>query len=250
MARELQSGWGRAPVQPGRVRSQYANFWLPDQVPPAMAIWQAQAAIGGRLGWHPNSPAQGAGDAMGYATWTHRDTGLQLLLVLAGLRPLIVAVGQRKEREVSLDNAAPSDLAATGRTMRGDLAVVGQALKQIDLAYRTLGGRTVAEGQLLGLVRQAQEQSDRMVAAEHRLEQLTPCLTHRLCPMCRTWSRHQARWCHACRYEFTPQDNFARDDATARAQREIDAFRMQASPSAPPPAPPPSASPTHTARGW
>jgi hypothetical protein len=215
-----------------------------------MAIWQVQTAIGGRLGWYPNSPRPGTGDAMGHATWTHHDTGLQLLLVVAGLRPLIVAVGQRREREAALGNAGPNDWAAAGRTLRSDLAVVGQALKRIDVAYRTIGGRTVAEHQLLGLVRQAQEQSDWTVAAEHRLEQLKPCLTHRQCPLCRTWSRHQARWCHACRYEFTPQDNFARDDATARAQREIGTFRMQQSTSGPPPPPSPSPSPSRAARGW
>jgi hypothetical protein len=245
MARELQSGWGRASAQPGRVRYQYANFWLPDQVSPAMAIRHAQAAIGGRLGWSPDSPGQ----ALGYATWTHRASGLQLLLVLAGFRPLVVSVGQRREREVSTRHAGPSDMAAAGRTMRGDLAVVGQALKRIDAAYRSLGGRIVTEAQLLGLVRQAQEQSDLMAATEHRLEQLAPFLTHRRCPVCGTWSRHDARWCHACRYEFTPNDNFARDDATARAQREIGAFRMRHDPNGPPP-PPPTTSSAQGGGGW
>lgn len=249
MGQVLQSGWGRATARSGRVRSQYANFWLPEQVTPAMAIWQAQAAIGGRRGWHPDDPGHGAGDAVGYATWTHHATRLQLLLILAGLRPLIVSVGQRRERAASEGRAGPSEVAAAGRTMRNDLAVMGQALKQIGAAYRTLGGRPVAEAHLVGLVRQAQEQSDWMVATEHRLEQLAPCLTHRRCQMCGTWSRNEARWCHACRYEFTPHDNFARDDATARAEREIGAFRMQSDPSVPPPPPPPAGAPRGPG-GW
>ena len=146
MAQVLQSGWGRATARSGRVRSQYANFWLPEQVTPATVIWQAQAAIGGRRGWHPDNPGHGAGDAVGYATWTHHTTRLQLLLILAGLRPLIVSVGQRRERPASEGRAGPSEVAAAGRTMRNDLAVVGQALKQIGAAYRTLGGPSGRRG--------------------------------------------------------------------------------------------------------
>jgi hypothetical protein len=229
--RALQGrGWGRIQPRPGRVRSRYANFWLPDRVSPAMAIGHGQAAIGGGgLGWHPDGRGYGVEGAVGYASSTHRSTGLQLVLLVAGIRPLIISVGQRG-----------------GRAPREDVAVLGQALRNIAAAYRALGGWIVTERDLLGLVRQAQVHADWLVAAEQRVEQLTPCLTHRACPLCRAWSRYEARWCHACRYEFTPQDNFARDDARARAEREIGAFQAQSGPGAPPP--PPSARPARATR--
>jgi hypothetical protein len=244
--------WGAqpAPVRtpaPARIR-RYAHFAFPGHVLPLPALQHVDQVIVSLPGWAATTSVSIGGNPVGYAGWRHRDTGVELLAVIAGFQPLIVSLGQRSDDpELRVDAWALPETIASGKALRNQLATIRRALVAVQRAVGQLGGRAVRDVELLGLVKQSQERFEWWVRAEHRVEALTPFLTHRRCPACQAWSRYDARWCRGCRHEFGPRDDFARDDAKAKAEREIASLMAQgaamrggppSNPPGPPPAPP------------
>jgi hypothetical protein len=183
----------------------YAHVQFPGQVGIDAAVEQLERTIAARPGWQPAGSAGAA--ARGHQSWVHPRTGAELLAVVAGFQPLVISVGQRS--------------AGGHRRNR----VVADALGSVERSVLAAGGRVVADADLPGLVRQAQERFQWWVRAEHRMESLAPYLTHRACPACDDWSRFDARWCRSCQREFTAHDDVDRDDAKAAAERELDELR-------------------------
>ncbi len=223
--------WGQqpapAPRTPPARRLRYAHFVFPGQVV-AEAIGCIHLALTELGGWSATAGGAAAGELSGHHAWTRRDAAVELQAVIVGLQPVIVSVGQRSnDLRVRLDAASISESIAGGRALANQLATMRRALRAIERAVRSSGGWPVRDVDLLGHVRQAQERFDWWVRAEHRIEGLTGYLTHRRCPDCQGWSRHEARWCRCCGREFGPRDNLDRDDARASAEREIAALRAQ-----------------------
>lgn len=183
----------------------YAHLQFPGQVGIDAAVNQLERAIAALPGWQPVGHAGAA--TVGYQSWIHSRTGVELLAVVAGFQPLVVSVGQR----------------SVGR--RGRHGALSAALGSVERTVLAVGGRVVPDAELPGLVRQAEERFEWWVRAEHRMESLAPYLTHRSCPACDDWSGFDARWCRSCRHEFTAQDNHDRDDAKAAAERELAELR-------------------------
>jgi hypothetical protein len=215
----------------------YVHFAFSGHVDIRAAMEVVDRAVVGLAGWAAE-PTAGA-DA-GFRSWRHRPSGVELLMVVAGFQPLLLSVGQRSDDPAVQSAGSPEHVAAVGRALRGQLAVTGEALRAVAAAVAHLGGRPVRDAELLPLARRAQERFEWWVKAEHRVEVLTPYLTHRRCPACNGWSQRDARWCRDCRREFTPQDNFRDDDARTGAEREIAALTaegVRVVEGGPPPAP-------------
>jgi hypothetical protein len=240
--------WGSPPTRSARhvsvqAGSRYAHFVFPDPVAAGVASAAVHRAVTALPGWRAStagSATEASAEVTGYQAFVHPDTGVELLAVVAGFQPLVLSVGQRSEDLRVSSSAGFQEVARSGTALRGQLATLARALKAVERSARELGGRTAGDAELLGLVRQAQERFEWWVAAEHRAEQLAPCLSHRSCPVCQSWSSFEARWCRSCRHEFTPQENFGRDAAKAGAERELAALRMEgmrASEGGPPPPP-------------
>jgi hypothetical protein len=239
---------GPAPSAPGprslvRAGARYAHFHFPGHVPIAAAFRHVDTAVVQLPGWERG--AQGGAttpaELVGHQSWAHRPSRVELLAVVAGFQPLVVSIGQRSEDSRVSTDAGLEGVASSGRALRSELATISRALRNVERHVHALGGWTVRDSELLGLVRHAQERFEWWVRAEHRVEELTPYLSHRSCPACRSWSKFDARWCRGCRHEFTAQDNFQRDDAKAAAEREIAALRadgIRAVQGGPPPPPP------------
>jgi hypothetical protein len=226
--------WGSPPARsarhaPVRTGSRYAHYVFTGPLPAATAMAAITRAVAALPGWRLSTAGGSAAspDVTGYQAFTHPDSGVELLAVIAGFQPLVVSVGQRSEDLRVETGASAQDVARSGAALRGQLAIVSRALKAAERSARELGGRTVADAELLGLVRQAQERFEWWVAAERRAEQLARHLSHRSCPVCQGWSSSEARWCRGCGHEFTPQDTFRRDDAKAGAERELAALRAE-----------------------
>jgi hypothetical protein len=209
--------------------SRYAHFVFLGPVAAAAAMATISRAVTALPGWRLASAGGVATppDVTGYQAFAHPDSGVELLAVIAGFQPLVLSVGQRSEDLRVETRASAQDVARSGAALRGQLATIARALKAVERSVRELGGRTVSDAELLGLVRQAQERFEWWVAAEHRAEQLARHLSHRSCPVCGSWSSFDARWCRGCRHEFTPQDTFRRDDAKASAERELASLRAE-----------------------
>jgi ribosomal protein L40E len=185
----------------------HVHVWLPAQGPLAAELGAVERVIRAIPGW---AAAIGNGEGNdGYRVWRHSDSGAVLLAVAVGLDPLVISIGQAPDVA-----AQASGEWAAGRTVREAVAAVRRAVPG-------LGGREVADWELLPLVRQARERLEWRVRAEARAEALQRRMGQRVCPSCGSWSRYQARWCRSCRYEFAPSDNLARDEAREAAEREL-----------------------------
>jgi ribosomal protein L40E len=202
----------------------YLHIWLPVQRSLATAFQAVEGAVASVPGWAPAIGEGGGND--GYRVWRHRDTGAALLAVAVGLDPLVLSIGQGS---------------ADGDPGGGESGAAWAALRDAVAAVRrgapAFGGREVGDAGLLPLVRQARERLEWRAAAEARAEALERRLDQRVCPSCGAWSRYQARWCQGCRYEFSPSDNFQRDEARAGAERELAELRPQLEDAAPGAAP-------------
>jgi len=246
------------------IGQRYAHFAFSGHLDIRAAMEAIDQAVVGLPGWAAE-PTAGA-DA-GFRSWRHQPSGVELLMVVAGFQPLLLSVGQRSDDPAVQSAGSPENVAAVGRTLRGQrtglaqdqnhgipdgdqvgrhglaqapFAVTGAALRAVAAAVAHLGGRPVRDADLLPLARRAQERFEWWVKAEHRVEVLTPYLTHRRCPACNGWSKQDARWCRDCQREFTPQDNFRDDDARTNAEREIAALTaegVRVVEGGPPPAP-------------
>jgi len=219
------------------IGQRYAHFAFSGHLDIRAAMEAIDQAVVGLPGWAAE-PTAGA-DA-GFRSWRHQPSGVELLMVVAGFQPLLLSVGQRSDDPAVQSAGSPENVAAVGRTLRGQLAVTGAALRAVAAAVAHLGGRPVRDADLLPLARRAQERFEWWVKAEHRVEVRTPYLTHRRCPACNGWSKQDARWCRDCQREFTPQDNFRDDDARTNAEREIAALTaegVRVVEGGPPPAP-------------
>jgi hypothetical protein len=226
--------WGSPPTGSARnpsvhAGSRYAHFVFAGPVAAAAAMAAIDRAVTSLPGWRLESTGGFVRppDVTGYQAFVHPDSGAELLAVIAGFQPLIVSVGQRSEDLRVETGASVQDVARSGTALRGQLATIARALKAVERSVRELGGRTVADAELLDLVKQAQERFEWWVAAEQRAELLARHLSHRSCPACGSWSSFDARWCRGCRYEFTPQDTFRRDDAKANAERELASLQAE-----------------------
>jgi hypothetical protein len=223
--------WGQQPVRAVRTaparRLRYAHFAFPGQVPVTGAIDRIDRALADLGGWS----AAGTGETdqlSGHRVWTHRDAAVELQAVVVGLQPLTVSVGQRsRDPHVRLDTRAIRRSLATARALDRQLATVRRALSAIERGVRFSGGWPVRDVDLPGYVEQARRRLEWWVWAEHRVEWLTRYLSHRRCSVCQGWSRHDARWCRCCRYEFGPRDDMDRDDARAGAEREVAALNAR-----------------------
>lgn len=215
----------------------YAHFAFSGHVDIRATMEAVDQAVVGLPGWAAEPTA--AADA-GFRSWRHQPSGAELLMVVAGFQPLLLSVGQRSDDPAVQSAGSPEHVAAVGRALRGQLAMTGATLRAVVAAVAHLGGRPVRDADLLPLARRAQERFEWWVKAEHRVELLTPYLTHRCCPACNGWSKQDARWCRDCQREFTPQDSFRDDDARANAEREIAALTaegVRVVEGGPPPAP-------------
>ena len=126
----------------------YLHICLPAQGSPATAFDAVGRAVCAMPGWAV-APGDGAPDH-GYRVWRHRDSGTALLAVAVGLDPLVISIGRD-----------PSGRGGGEQAAREAVATVRQAAP-------ALGGRVVADWELLPLVRQAQERLEWRVRAEAR----------------------------------------------------------------------------------
>jgi hypothetical protein len=209
----------------GPAGHRYTHFVFSGHVGVRVAVDAVDRAVVGLPGWTADGSTAGV-DA-GFRSWRHQPSGVELLMVVAGFQPLLLSVGQRSDDPAVQSGGSPDNVAAVGRALRGRLAVTGTALRAVGSAVGHLGGRSVRDAEFLPLARRAQERFEWWVQAEHRVEVLTPYLTHRRCPACNGWSKHGMRWCRDCQREFTPQDNFRDDDARTSAEREIAALTAE-----------------------
>jgi ribosomal protein L40E len=191
----------------------YLHVWLPAQRSLATAFQAVEGAVASVPGWAPAIGDGGGND--GYRVWRHRDTGAALLAVAVGLDPLVLSIGQGTAEG---DDLGGGESGAARAALRDAVAAVRRGAP-------AFGGREVSDAGLLPLVRQARERLEWRVAAEARAEALERRLGQRVCPSCGAWSRYQARWCQGCRYEFSPSDNFQRDEGRGAAERELAELR-------------------------
>jgi hypothetical protein len=126
----------------------YLHICLPAQGSPAAAFDAVGRAVRAMPGWAA-APGDGAPDR-GSRVWRHLESGTALLAVAVGLDPLVISIGRD-----------PSARGGGERPAREAVATVRRAVPAI-------GGRVVADWELLALVRQAQERLEWRALAEAR----------------------------------------------------------------------------------
>jgi hypothetical protein len=124
----------------------YLHLCVAAQGSLATAFEAVGRAVCAMPGWAA-AAGEGSGDG-GYRVWRHRESGAALLAVAVGLDPVVLSIGR--------DPATPG---AGERAARAAVAAVRRAVPAI-------GGREVADWELLPLVRQAQERLEWRARAE------------------------------------------------------------------------------------
>ena len=126
----------------------YVHLWLPAHSSLTTAFEAVERAVRSAPGWAAALGDQARHD--GYRVWRHGDSGVALLAVAVGLDPLVLSIGRGPPAGRGGDRALRDAVAALRR------------------AVPALGGREVADWELLPLVRQAQERMEWRALAEAR----------------------------------------------------------------------------------
>jgi len=127
-------------LQLERIRRPYAHFCFPSGVSVQAAVDTIDRAVTSTPGWTRVPEPTRSGEATGYRSWSNAGSGAELLMVVAGFDPLIVATGARY--------AVPSLALPRG---------CGQALGNVRRTVKGMRGEEIDDGDLLPLAQQAQE---------------------------------------------------------------------------------------------
>ncbi|MGX7674152.1 hypothetical protein [Plantactinospora sp. DSM 117369] len=212
----------------GEIRSGYLHLQFPS-VDLAAVLGLVDVALG-KQGWLPGeAPNRGAragdGPRSYYQSWRHPTAPVWLARAAIASHPVAVTIGRER---------SGSPFSPGRRLLRSTLLYLVRRA-------RSLGGVPLSDAALPRFHADAQRRVVQATAIAFELEQLTFALRHRRCPRCARWGEPRQRWCWACQYEFTGEEDHVADAAAAAARQRIDWLRAQRldEPTGRPPAAPP-----------
>ncbi|MEO3925007.1 hypothetical protein ABGB07_14245 [Micromonosporaceae bacterium B7E4] len=212
----------------GEIRSGYLHLQFP-RVDLAAVLGLVDVALG-EQGWLPGeAPNRGARAGDGrrsyHQSWRHPTAPVWLARAAIAFHPVAVTIGRER---------IGPPFSPGRRLLRGTLLYLVRRA-------RSLGGVPLSDAALPRFHADAQRRVAQATAIAFELEQLTFALQHRRCPRCGRWGEPRQRWCWACQYEFTGEEDHVADAAAAAARQRIDWLRAQRpdEPAGRPPAAPP-----------